>query len=140
VVRAVSVLSLLLRSVFEIAAACGKLSACLLCSDRESGIEVLVDHESRDLVTCLLRWTLTEKFRMPGSVGCAPVLWAWHEECGGWVWLVWGPCADGRPGCGHRGQLHSDEQVILLRKQTIALTGSGASIGIEILDLCGDGQ
>ena len=84
---AVSVLSPSMCTVFETAAACDLMLTCVMRGDHAFSTDVLADDDTRDLAVGLLRWAVTGEFRLPGYAGCVqvPVLWAWHEECGGWV-------------------------------------------------------
>ena len=106
---AVSVLNPSLRAVFETAAACDLVLTCVMRGDQAFSTDVLADDDTRDLAVGLLRWAVTGEFRLPGYAGCmqVPVLWAWHEECGGWACPAcgWCPCETGASGCGHCGQL-----------------------------------
>jgi hypothetical protein len=140
---AVSVLNSSLRAVFETAAACDLVLTCVMRGDQAFSTDVLADDDTRDLGVSLLRWAVTGEFRLPGYAGRVqvPVLWAWHEECGGWVCPTcgWCPC---RPGasCGHRGQLLADADLAILRARASALARSespDAWVGAEILAVFG---
>ena len=141
---AVSMLNPLLREVFETATACDLLVTCVMRGDQAFSTDVLADDDMRDLAVGLLRWAVTGEFRLPGYAGClqVPVLWAWHEECGGWVCPACGswPCPTGPEGCGHRCQLLGDVDLAVLRAQASALARSGspdAWVGAEILAIFG---
>lgn len=141
---AVSVLNPSLRTVFETAAACDLVLTCVTRGHQAFSTDVLADDDTRDLAVGLLRWALTGEFRLPGHAGCmqVPVLWAWHEECGGWVCPAcgWCLCETGPAGCGHRGQLLGDVDLAVLRRQASALARSGspdAWVGAEILAVFG---
>ena len=141
---AVSVLNPSLRTVFETAAACDLVLTCVMRGDQAFSTDVLAGDDTRDLAVGLLRWAVTGEFRLPGDAGCMqlPVLWAWHEECGGWVCPAcgWCPCETGPEGCGHCGQLIGDVDLALLRHQAYALASSGspdAWVGAEILAVFG---
>jgi hypothetical protein len=133
-----------LRDLFEVAAACDLLVTCVLRGDRAFSTDVLADDDTRDLAVGLLRWALTGEFRLPGSAGRmqVPVLWAWHEDCGGWACPACGccPCQAGSGGCGHRGQLLGDADLAVLGRRAAGLAGSGspdAWVGAEILAVLG---
>jgi hypothetical protein len=141
---AVSVLNPLLRDVFETAAACDLLVTCVMRGDQAFSTEVLAHHDTRNLAVGLLRWAITGEFRLPGYAGYlqAPVAWAWHEECGGWLCPAcgWCPCETGPEGCGHRGQLLGDVDLTVLRCRADALAASrspDAWVGAEILAVFG---
>ena len=141
---AVSVLNPSLCAVFETAAACDLVLTCVMSGDQAFSTDVLADDDTRDLAVGLLRWAVTGEFRLPGYAGCVqvPVLWAWHEECGGWLCPAcgWCPCETGPEGCGHRGQLLGDVDLAVLRAQASALARSGspdAWVGAEILAIFG---
>ena len=141
---AVSALDPTLRTVFETAAACDLVLTCVMRGDRAFSTDVLADDDTRDLAVGLLRWAVTGEFRLPGHAGCVqvPVLWAWHEECGGWVCPAcgWCPCQTGPGGCGHHGQLLCDADLAVLRRQASALARSAspdAWVGTEILAVFG---
>lgn len=142
---AVSALNPPLRAVFETAAACDLVLTCVMRGDRAFSTDVLADDDTRDLAVGLLRWAVTGEFRLPGYAGCVPVLWAWHEECGGWACPACGrcPCETGPAGCGHRGQLLGDADLAVLRGRAAALARSGspdAWVGAEILAIAGGGR
>lgn len=141
---AVSVLSPSLRTVFETAAACDLMLTCVMRGDHAFSTDVLADDDTRDLAVGLLRWAVTGEYRLPGYAGCVqvPVLWAWHEDCGGWVCPACGGCLceTGPFGCGHRGQLLGDPDVAELRRRASELAKSGspdAWVGAEILAVFG---
>jgi hypothetical protein len=141
---AVSVLNPSLRTVFETAAACDLLLTCVMRGDLAFSTDVLTDDDTRDLAVGLLRWAMTGEFRLPGHAGCmqVPVLWAWHEECSGWICPACGECLceTGVWGCGHRGQLLDDMDLAVLRRQASELAKSNspdAWIGAEILAVFG---
>lgn len=141
---AVSALNQSLRTVFETAAACDLVLTCLMRGEQTFSTDVLADDDTRDLAVGLLRWAVTGEFRLPGDAGCLqlPVLWAWHEECGGWMCPAcgWCRCETGSNGCGHRGQLLGDVDLALLRHQSSALARSGspdAWVGAEVLAVFG---
>jgi hypothetical protein len=141
---AVSVRSSSLRAVFETAAACDLVLTCVMRGDEAFSTDVLADDDTRDLAVGLLRWAVTGEFRLPGCAGCVqvPVLWAWHEECGGWVCPACGrcPCRPSAASCGHRGQLLADADLAILRARASALARSGspdAWVGAEILAVFG---
>jgi hypothetical protein len=144
---AVSVLNPSLRTVFETAAACDLLLTCVMRGDRTFSTDVLADDDSRDLAVGLLRWAMIGEFRLPGHAGCmqVPVLWAWHEECGGWICPACGGCLceTGVWRCGHRGQLLGDVDLAVLRRQASELAKSSspdAWVGAEILAVFGGAQ
>lgn len=144
---AISVLNPWLRTVFETAAACDLVLTCVMRGDQAFSTDVLADDDTRDLAVGLLRWAVIGEFRLPGYAEWmqAPVLWAWHEECGGWVCPAcsWCPCETGPEGCGHRGQLLGDVDLAELRGHASALAGSGspdAWVGAEILAIFGGGR
>jgi hypothetical protein len=137
---AVSVLNPSLRTVFEAAAACDLVMTCVMRGDRAFSTDVLADDDTRDLAVGLLRWAVTGEFPLPCHIGCVqvPVLWAWHEQCGGWICPACGqcPCETGPGGCGHRGQLLGDADLAMLRHQASTLarsTSPDAWVGTEIL-------
>jgi hypothetical protein len=141
---AVSVLNPSLRTVFETAAACDLVLTCVMRGDHAFSTDVLVADDTRDLAVGLLRGAVTGEFRLPEHAGCMqiPVLWTWHEECGGWVCPAcgWCLCETGPGGCGHRGQLLGDVDLALLRFQVSALarsTSPDAWVGAEILAMFG---
>ena len=141
---AVSVLNPSLRTVFETGAACDLLLTCVIRGEQAFSTEVLADDDIRDLAVGLLRWAVKGEFRLPGDAGCMrlPVLWAWHEECGGWVCPAcgWCLCETGPGGCGHRGQLLGDVDLAVLRCRASELATSGspdAWVGAEILAVFG---
>jgi hypothetical protein len=141
---AVSVLNPSLRTVFETAAACDLLLTCVMRGDQAFSTDVMTDDDARDLALGLLRWAVTGEFRLPGCAGCVqvPVLWAWHEGCGGWICPAcgWCPCETGPAGCGHHGQLLGDVDLAVLRRRTSELARSGspdAWVGAEILAVFG---
>lgn len=141
---AISVLNPSLRKVFETAAACDLVLTCVVRGDRAFSTDVMAEDGTRDLAVGLLRWAVTGEFRLPGSAGCmrAPVLWAWHEECGGWICPACGACRceTGPFGCGHRGQLLGDADLALLRSGACVLARSAspdAWVGAEILAVFG---
>jgi hypothetical protein len=141
---AVSVLTPSLRTVFEIAAACDLMLTCVMRGDQAFSTDALTDDDARDLAVGLLRWAVTGEFRMPGYAGCVqvPVLWAWHEECGGWICPAcgWCPCETSPAGCGHHGQLLGDVDLAVLRCRASELARSGspdAWVGAEILAVFG---
>lgn len=144
---AVSMLNPLLRDVFETAAACDLLVTCVMRGDQAFSTEVLVDDGTRDLAVGLLRWSFTGQFRLPGYESCVqlPVTWAWHDECGGWICPAcgWCPCETGPEGCGHRGQLLGDVDLIVLRTRATALATSSspdAWVGAELLAVLGSAR
>ena len=141
---AVSVLSPSLCTVFEAAAACDLMLTCVKCGDPAFSTDVLADDDTRDLAVGLLRWAVTGEFRLPEYAGCMqlPALWAWHEECGGWACPAcgWCLCETGPGGCGHRGQLLGDVDLVMLRRRAAELAKSGspdAWVGAEILAVFG---
>ena len=141
---AVSVLNPSLRAVFEAAAACDLVLTCVMRGDQAFSTDVLADDDMRDLAVGLLRWAVTGEFRLPGYAGClqVPVLWAWHEECGGWICPACGGClcATAPFGCGHRGQLLGDPDLAELHRRASDLAKSGspdAWVGAEILAVFG---
>ena len=141
---AVSALNPSLRTVFETAAECDLMLTCVTRGDQAFSTDALADDDTRDLAVGLLRWAVTGEFRLPGHAGCVqvPVLWAWHEECGGWACPAcgWCLCETGPAGCGHRGQLLGDVDLELLRHQASALARSvspDAWVGAEILAVFG---
>lgn len=141
---AVSVLNPSLRTVFETAAACDLMLTSVMHGDQAFSTDVLADDDTRDLAVGLLRWVVTGEFRLPGYAGCmqVPVLWAWHEECGGWVCPAcgWCLCETGPQGCGHRGQLLGDVDLAVLRGRASALARSSsldAWVGAELVAVFG---
>jgi hypothetical protein len=141
---AVSMLNPLLREVFETAAACDLLLTCVMRGDQAFSTEVLAHHDTRNLAVGLLRWAITGEFRLPGYAGYlqAPVAWAWHEECGGWICPAcgWCPCETSPERCGHRGQLLGDGELTVLRCRAAGLATSrspDAWVGAEILAVFG---
>lgn len=141
---AVSVLNPSLRTVFETAAACDLMLTCVMRGEQAFSTEVLADDDIRDLAVGLLRWVITGELRLPGDAGCMqlPIMWAWHEECGGWICPACDacPCETGPFGCGHRGQLLGDVDLAVLRRRASELAGSGspdAWVGAEILAVFG---
>jgi hypothetical protein len=141
---AVSALNPSMRTIFEAATACDLMLTCVMRGDRAFSTDVLSDDDTRDLAVGLLRWAVTGEFRLPGYAGCmqVPVLWAWHEECGGWICPACGGClcATAPFGCGHRGQLLGDADLAELRRRASELAGSGspdAWVGAEILAVFG---
>lgn len=141
---AVSVLNPSLRPVFEAAAACDLVLTCVMRGDWAFATDVLADDDTRDLAVGLLRWAVTGEFRLPVYAHRmrVPVLWAWHEECGGWVCPACGacPCNAGPAGCGHRGQLLGDADLAALHRKASELARSGspdAWVGAEILAVFG---
>jgi len=144
---AVSLLNPLLRDVFETAAACDLLVTCVMRGEQAFSTEVLADDGTRDLAVGLLRWAFTGQFRLPGYESCVqrPVTWAWHDECGGWICPAcgWCPCETGPQGCGHRGQLLGDADLIVLRARATALAASSspdAWAGAELLAVLGSAR
>jgi hypothetical protein len=142
---AVSALDQALGAVFETAAACDLVLTCVMRGERAFSTDVLAEDDTRDLAVGLLRWAVTGEFRLPGYAGRmqVPVLWAWHETCGGWLCPACGccPCETGPQGCGHRGQLLGDGDLAVLRAGASALARSGspdAWVGAEILAIFGD--
>jgi hypothetical protein len=145
--EAVSMLNPLLRDVFETAAACDLLVTCVMRGELAFSTEVLADDGTRDLAVGLLRWAFTGQFRLPGYETCVqlPVTWAWHDECGGWICPAcgWCPCETGPEGCGHRGQLLGDVDLIVLRARATALAASSspdAWVGAELLAVLGSAR
>jgi hypothetical protein len=141
---AVSVLNPSLRTVFEVAAACDLMLTCVMRGDPAFSTDVMTDDDARDLAVGLLRWAVTGEFRLPRHAGCVqvPVLWAWHEECDGWICPAcgWCPCQTGPVVCGHHGQLLGDVDVAVLRRRASELARSGspdAWVGAEILAVFG---
>jgi hypothetical protein len=141
---AVSVLNPSLRTIFETAAACDLLLTCVMRGDQTFATDVLADDDTRDLAVGLLRWAVAGEFRLPGHAGCVqvPVLWAWHEECGGWICPACGGCLceTGVWGCGHHGQLLDDVDLTVLHRRASALARSAspdAWAGAEILSVLG---
>ena len=145
--EAVSVLNPSLRTVFETAAACDLLLTCVMRGEQAFSTDVLADDDTRDLAVGLLRWAATGEFRLPEYATCmqVPVLWAWHEQCGGWICPACGgcPCQAGPAGCGHRGQLIADVDLAALYCRASALARSGspdAWVGAEIVSACRGGR
>ena len=142
--EAVAVLNPSLRTVFETAAACDLLLTSVMRGDQVFSTDVLADDDTRDLAVGLLRWAATGEFRLPGYAVCmqVPVLWAWHEECGGWICPACGGCLceAGVWGCGHHGQLVGDADLALLYCKASALArcaSPDAWVGAEILVVLG---
>jgi hypothetical protein len=142
--EAVAVLNPSLRTVFETAAACDLLLTSVMRGDQVFSTDVLADDDTRDLAVGLLRWAATGEFRLPEYAGCmqVPVLWAWHEECGGWICPACGgcQCETGVWRCGHHGQLVGDADLALLQRKASALARSAspdAWVGVEILVVLG---
>jgi hypothetical protein len=141
---AVSVLNPSLRTAFETAAGCDLMLTSVMRGDHAFSTDVMADDGTRDLAVGLLRWAVTGEFRLPEYAGCVqvPVLWAWHEECGGWICPACGGCLceTGPFGCGHRGQLLGDPDLAELRRRASDLAKSGspdAWVGAEILAVFG---
>ena len=141
---AVSVLNPPLRTVFETAAACDLMLTCVMRGDQAFSTDVLGEDDTRDIAVGLLRWAVTGELRLPEYAGCVlvPVLWVWHEECGGWVCPAcgWCLCETGPAGCGHHGQLLGDVDLAVLRRRALELARSSsldAWVGTEILAVFG---
>jgi hypothetical protein len=110
------------RELFETAAACDLLMACLLDGDQAMATDVLADDDTRDATVALLRWAITGNSQAVQDMGFVPPRVSSPEEC------------------EHSGHLLSDAQRTLLRQRAAALARScspDAWVGAEILAIFG---
>ena len=110
------------RELFETAAACDLLLACLLDGDQAMATDVLADDDTRDVTVALLRWAITGNSRAVWNTESVPMQVSSLEER------------------THSGQLLSDAQRTLLRQRAATLARScspDAWVGAEILAIFG---